>query len=339
MDRIEAFEQMMGKIDYFIKNPTDFLYENIEDPTYQEIIECTRAIAVSNSIILAEKTKSMEDLARCITDSKAIVATGTTRAIKSSSQKEIGREYKDLSEIIEYITYSGLDDETEKKLSHFSREDLLRLKLYFYKQYIEIKKTIRKSILENPLEDIKEYQHKLGLYELTIEFLKDVLNKTSSEIIIEEEEEKEFSRFVFVPNGKKSTYIFEDIEELSEQSKIIKTFLEKVPTGYFLQTKDTKSIEGYRENLCEYTHKNGLRLLYVVDGSIIHICSLFMKDKQRSTRISNEYDEAISRYYSSKSYVDSNFQNPYFHIEQAELQAEIFTFLENNIALSKKDGE
>ena len=87
-----------------------------------------------------------------------------------------------------------------------------------------------------------------------------------------------------------------------------------------------------------YKHPNGIRVLYLVQGSIIIICSLFMKDKQKSTRIANEYEEAISRFYESEQYILENFNNPDFHIEQAELVGEIFTLLDG-ITLSKKVGE
>jgi hypothetical protein len=63
-----------------------------------------------------------------------------------------------------------------------------------------------------------------------------------------------------------------------------------------------------------------------------------MKDKQKSSRISNEYDEAISRYYSVRNYVVDNFNNPDFHIEQQELVGEIYELLDVP-TLSKKVGD
>ena len=117
----------------------------------------------------------------------------------------------------------------------------------------------------------------------------------------------------------------------------IRLIFEKIIDGYFLKTKDTKGIEGY-QNLYEYKHPNGIRILYIADGNIITICSLFMKDKQKSTRITNEYEEAIRRYSEVEQYIQENFTNPDFHIEQAELVGEIFSLLDG-IALSKKVGE
>jgi hypothetical protein len=63
-----------------------------------------------------------------------------------------------------------------------------------------------------------------------------------------------------------------------------------------------------------------------------------MKDKQKSSRIANEYEEAITRYYRVKDYIVENFNNPDFHIEQSELVGEMFQLLEGN-TLSKKVGD
>ena len=337
MDRIEKFEELMADIEYFIKNPTDFLYENIEDPNYQEIIECTRAIAVSNAICLSNKAAVIEKLSQTINNTKAIVATPKAAIVKSESKPESKREYKDLSEIIEYITYSQLDEETEKKLSHLSAEDLLRIKLHFYKKYINIKAQIRRIILENPTANITSLQRDLGLLEITIEFIKELMQKEENEIT--EEQDKDYSNVILTPNGKKSSFVFEDISLYPERSKEIKLIIDKVIDGYFLKTKDTKPIEGFQEKIYEYKHPNGIRVLYIVDGNIIYICSLFFKDKQKSSKIANEYEEAVNRYYYSREYVETNFSNPDFHIEQSELKGQLYALLENDIALLKKAGE
>jgi hypothetical protein len=63
-----------------------------------------------------------------------------------------------------------------------------------------------------------------------------------------------------------------------------------------------------------------------------------MKDKQKSSRIANEYEEAVNRYYKVKNYIIDNFNNPDFHIEQSELVGEIFQILEGT-TLSKKVGD
>ena len=123
----------------------------------------------------------------------------------------------------------------------------------------------------------------------------------------------------------------------------IKLILEKIVDGYFLRTKDTKAIEGYQENLYEYKHPNGIRVLYVVEGNIIIICSLFMKDKQKSSRISNEYDDPINITLSFNSNSVSPFGInrvssrviPTISVSSGKLQSLIFLFKEIMVLILK----
>lgn len=337
MDRIDKYEETTAKNGSFIKSPLNNIYNELENPTFQELIECMRATTVINSRAIAAKTLEVEKLSQTIDQTQAIEATSTISALAPKKQPSKRKKSKDLTDIIDFITFSPLDDDTQKKLQHLTEEDILEIKHYFYKQYLETTKKIKESILLEPTHDISKLQHDLNLYELILEFIKDLSNEKEEEQTLEEE--NDYSNIIFAPNGKKSTYIFEDISDYQERSKEIKLIIDKIVDGYFLKTKDTKSIEGTQENLFEYRHPNGLRILYVVNGNIIIICSLFFKDKQKSSRITNEYEEALSRYYSARDYIEINFTNPDFHIEQAELKGEIYAFLENGISLSKKVGE
>ena len=336
-ERIENFEKMIKDIDYYISNPTSFLYEQIEDPTLQEIVECSRAIALNNFYYISDKRESNEKLLASLTGATAIVASPTVSVLTPPKEITVPREQKDLSEILELIIYSSLSDETMKILETMSQEDFKLLKLQIYKLILDTKQAIRQSILTNPTADISSLQDRLNTYELVLEIASTKFKPVQNEEL-EEELPQEYSNIVFAPNNKKSTYLYEDIAEYSERAKEIKLIFEKLVDGYFLKTKDTKPIEGYQEKLFEYKHPNGIRILYIVTGSIITICSLFMKDKQKSSRIANEYDEAIARFYECKNYIEENFSNPDFHIEQAELVGEIFTLLDG-ISLSKKVGE
>ena len=215
-----------------------------------------------------------------------------------------------------------------------SHEDIVRIKLHFYKMIIETKKAIREAVLYNPQEDIRELQSNLDTNTLIVDTISELEKK--EEIVVQEE--KEYSYVVFAPNGHRSTYFYDDVYEIPDKNKEIKLILDKLIDGYFLKTKDTKGIEGYQENLYEYKHPNGIRVLYVVEGNIIIIWTLFKKDKQKSSRIANEYDEAITRYYKVREYIIENFNNPDFHIEQAELIGELFQVLEGT-TLSKKVGD
>lgn len=335
-ERIEKFEKMIESINTYISNPTTFLYEQIEDPTLQEIVECSRAIALNNYYYVSDKRENNEKLLASLTGAAAIVASPTISVLTPLKEKTIRREQKDLSEILELIVYSDLSDETMKILESMSQENFKLLKLQIYKLILDTKQAIRQSILSNPIADISSLQDKLNTYELILEFASTEIKAVEKEE--QEELPPEYSNIIFAPNNKKSTYLYEDISEYSERAKEIKLIFEKLVDGYFLKTKDTKPIEGYQEKIFEYKHPNGIRILYIVTGNIITICSLFMKDKQKSSRITNEYDEAIARFYECKNYIEENFNNPDFHIEQAELVGEIFSLLDG-ITLSKKVGE
>lgn len=334
MERIEKFEKMVSKVDDFIQGATSFLYDHIDDPSTQEIIECTRAIVCSNQEYLDKRETSIEKLRQTMAAVSPITQSIVEPSLPTKKEVTPRREYKSIQELIDLITYSYLDEETMRILETQSHEDIVRIKLHFYKLIIETKKTIREIMLYNPQEDIRELQSNLETYTLIVDTISELEKK--EEIV--EQEEKEYSNVVFAPNGHRSTYFYDDVYEFPDKSKEIKLIMDKLIDGYFLKTKDTKSIEGFQESLYEYKHPNGIRVLYVVEGNIIIICSLFMKDKQKSSRIANEYEEAVTRYYKVKSYIVENFNNPDFHIEQAELIGEIFQVLEGT-TLSKKVGD
>lgn len=333
--RIEQFEKLTEEIDYYINHPTSFLYEHIEDPDIQEIVECTRAIALNNYAYVSKKKNDVTELKKTIENAKDIIESKEEKSIQSVIENEAEKKPKDLTELLELVIYSCLEEDYNKLLEKISKEDLKLLKFEVYKLIIETKKSIRLTIMNNPIADISTLQDNLNTYELVLEFMNNV---KETEELEEDISNENYSNIVIAPKNQMTTYLYEDISEYPERIKEIKLIFEKIVDGYFLKTKDTKAIEGYQEKLYEYKHPNGIRILYLVSGNIITICSLFMKDKQKSTKIANEYDEAIKRYYESKEYITENFNNPDFHIEQAELVGKIFSLFDG-IALSKKVGE
>lgn len=336
MERVEKFQRMVEKEGNFIQGATNYIYEHIDDPTTFEVIECSRAIYLSNIRYLSSEEDALAKLRSTMASAAPITKSIVEPLISPKKDKRDARKLKSIQELIDYITYSQLDDESIRFLKSQSHEDVVRLKLHFYKLVLETQKAIREACLTVPLTDIKGLQSNLETYLLIL----DLIHEAEKNETIEETttEEKEYSNIIFAPNGKRSTYILDDISQFPDKHKEIKLIIDKLVRGYFLKTKDTKGIERYKENLYEYRHPNGIRILYVVEGNIIIICSLFMKDKQKSTKISNEFDEAVSRYYSVREYITTNFNNPDFHIEQLELIGEIYqTF--DAITISKKVGE
>ena len=76
-ERIDAFEKEMKEIDYYITGHTSFLYDRIEDPTIQEIVECTRAIAINNFLYITTKREQNAKIQETITGAKVIESTTT----------------------------------------------------------------------------------------------------------------------------------------------------------------------------------------------------------------------------------------------------------------------
>lgn len=334
-ERVDAFERYMKSVKEYISYPTSFLYDQIPDPNIQEIVECTGAIAAHNYSYLLSQQETISKI-KVELDNAATITEQSEPSKKQQQKPETeSKTKKDISELLEIVIYSCLDEDAIRLVSSVSREEFLLIKLHIYKLIIETEQKIKKQILISPVDFITSLQDNLNTYRLILEGLKEIEQTPSLEQ--EELPSQEYSNIIIAPNGKKSTYLCDDINEYQERTKEIKLIFDKLIDGYFLKTKDTKSIEGY-PNLYEYKHPNGIRILYIVDSNIITICSLFIKDKQKSIRITNEYEEAIRRYNEVGEYIKENFTNPDFHIEQAELIGEIFTLLDG-IALSKKVGE
>lgn len=336
LSRIEQVEQEIETIDYFIDGPTGFIYDRIEDPSQYEIVECLRAITYSNKAYLTQKKKDVDSLRKAInTTTSSLPIQQPIHSIPIADNRVIPKTEKNLTDYIKLILYSDMNDEISKKLSSLSREDKIKLKLYFLKMVNQTKKSIKESILRNPTSDISKLQNDLSIYELAISFVETIEKETEPESTFESAP----SRILFVPNNHNSTYLYEDILTYKENRKEIKNIIDKIIEGYFLKTKDIKSIEGFKPNcLYEYKHPNGIRVLYVVYKGLIFICSLFYKDKQKSSRIDSYYEEAIKRFNSSKDYIIANNDNPDFYIEQDELLGQIYSFIDD-ISYTKKVGE
>lgn len=336
LSRVEELEKELDDIDYFIDGPTSFIYDRIEDPNQQELIECLHSIAYSNKEILERMKNEISKLRETI-NTKTVMPTPQISTVLATStiQPEFKSNAKDLSEYIKLILFSDMGEDVSKKLSSLSREDKINIKLYFLKMINQTKRAIKNSILRNPVSDISNFQRDLSTYEIAIEFIGDL--EREEELL--EKTESSLKRVIFVPNSHNSTYLYEDITQYKDSKKEIKNIIDKIVEGYFLRTKDTKPIESIKSNsLYEYKHPNGIRVLYVVHKGLILICSLFYKDKQKSTRIEGYYEEAIRRFNNSKEYIIENNNNPDFFIEQDELIGQIYSFIDD-ISLSKKVGD
>lgn len=337
MDRIDKFAKEMEKIDYYIANPLDFLYEHIENPTLQEIVECYRYIYLNNQEMIQTHREYLKHLQEYIANVRPLHKEEYKQPEKAEREViTVKQDDKDLSEAIDYVTYCNFDKELDIFLDTLTDDDIIRLKLHFLKEIKLHQLIIREAILEDSFADIKELQSELMIYSEILERLKQYTKK--SDTLDNNTEAINNSNIILMPNSQ-STYLLEDIKRYPERCKEIKNAFDKIIEGYFLQTKDLKAIEGAKENLYEYRNPNGLRILYFVKNNLILISSLFFKDKQKSTRITAYYDEAHSRYYNTYNYILSNVNNPDFYIEQAELVGQIYSFLEANMVVSKGLGD
>lgn len=326
MDSIDKFYQMIKDHTGYIESPISFIYDNVPNPTTQDIIEDQRFIALHNK---EELTKLKEEIA--LLKAKISSPNEIPREVKVSESKPIEDlpqetiQIRDVSELVDILIFYQKEELNEL----LKNENITLIKLEILKRINNLKNEIIKRIRENPFSNLIKLQEELKRYqELLIE-----LNVTEQEE--KQESEISYSRIIYVPSSNKSTYFLEDITSYQDRIKEIRLAYFKIQDGYFLKTKDTKKLEGYR-NLYEYKNPNGIRILFTLEGPIINICSLFFKDKQRSIRITGEYEEAIRRYERYASYISNNLENPDFYIEQDELIGQINSYLEEGIVLRKE---
>ena len=335
MDRVDKFALEMEKVDYYIYNPLSFIYEHIDDPTSSEIIECYKYIYLNNKEMIRKFREYLKGLEDKIKSVKPLVLEHNSDTKEEKIEEVTKRvEDKDLSDVIEFITYCNFDTELDIFLDTLSKDDILRIKLYFLREVKLYEEVISDTILNDYSADVSKLQSELKVYK---EVLNRLIKYTKKEEVLEESKTEQ-SNIIILPS-KKSSYLLQDIKEYSERSKEIKNAFDKIIEGYFLRTKDLKPIREAQDSLYEYRNPNGIRILYFVKGNYIFITSLFFKDKQKSTRISSYYDEAHNRYYNAYNYVMDNLNNPDFYIEQAELVGQIYSFLEANMVVSKRLGD
>lgn len=321
----QQFQNIVSKEGY-ITNPTDYYYTHSQESL--ALVEGLRIIYLHNKGIIS----SLQDENISLNKTINIETVIPSRVVETPKKEETIPEptTRKESTIIDLLTHTYDFDTITKIIDQSDPIDRPIIKLFYYKKLQELKLELLHRISINPLSNNQDLISRIEEYTLLLEYLEPVEKQ--------EEQKQTISNIIILPNKRNSSYLYEDILNYLERSKEIKNALDKLLNEYF--GKATKSLKGYT-NLYEYTHPNGIRILYVVlPNNKIGICSIFYKDKNKSTKITNYYEEAISRFNQVKEYVLANLTNPDFYIEQAEIIAEIYTELENNLPLSlKKDGE
>ena len=330
----------------YIYNPEEYikkLYPDVDDDELVDLLRLTHSYnlrTVHDLIVTVKAKQKMVKEAEVLFDFddedeeyEETVETPVEEKeeVEIISTEEIQEPKLDTSYADSILQSNDLLTELENRIETFSKDEIIYLKLQLKLKKNMIINSIRRKIILNPSTSIKEEQDELENLELATLILSDKEQTTE----VSQEEAKTLSRIVIVPN-KNSSYLYDDISQYNNKKEIKNTF-DKIVDGYFLKTKNLKSLESF-EKLCEYTHPNGIRILYVVDDGIIYICSLFYKDKQVSKKITNYYDEANRRYLAQKDYIKENLQTPDFIIEQEEIIGNIYGLLETGRKL-KKGGD
>lgn len=220
-------------------------------------------------------------------------------------------------------------------IKSLTEKELILFKLYLLKKKNELQKELREVITINPFQDITSLQQEL----ININNLLKL--KLSPKVEIKEDEKESpttHTKIVFVRSASNQSYFASDITSYPERQKEIKIIVDKIMSGFFLDRKGIKSLEGYN-NLHEFSSPNGARVLYSLINDNICIISLFWKDKQKSKKITSYYVEAKNRFASQEQYLKDNIGTADFEIEQLEIIGQINSLVDSEYKLAKKVGD
>lgn len=332
-----TFAEALAKVD-FIVAPLDFLHKTIYDVDDRATNVYLEMIYEHNEKIKASLVNEKKHLLQMINSTNSFTEEVKKPAVQTVEEKQTVA-YSDLtSEASRLITYKDVEEQ-KKQLRSIPQDKIENLKFAIFIIIKEIELTIKKTLLHNKTASITSLQHQIESYRHLLSLINSVEIKEETPTINQETANK--YNLIFLPDSKNGTYLYGDIALYSERFKEIKSTLDKVASSYFLSTHDIENLRGEYSNLWEYKNKTGIRILYLIVNNNIIITSLFFKDKQKSTKISAYYAEAIRRFNKGKDYVLQNVNNPNFLIEQKELLGDIFNLLESqkSKSLTLKAGE
>lgn len=340
MDKYDKFAKDIQDIGY-ITTPYEVIYDYIPDASTFDIIEGLRIILVHNHRITLDLDEENIDMKQMMLDAGLLeVVPEPTQPIAKREPVDKSHTYPQntqATQIIESIKYFSSNEEFANNTKNLSKEGIALVKLHLLKLIKQLEKKIRTKVAIDPLSDTDKERLQILTYK---GFLEELI--LEQDILVEEEKKKTQTRrerIILLPHGKNSTYILEDIQNYLESYDEIYLAFENIMSKKFLGSKSIKSIKDMGDKLYEYKRTNGIRVLFIKRGNDIYICSLFYKDKQRSTKISANYDEAIKRFNTFMSTCES-VTSPDFDIEQKELIGQIYSEIEPSQTLTmKKDGE
>lgn len=332
MSELEKVKEKINNTKDFIniKDIDSFLEANLEDKvSFDEYVECKRLILNHNRELVKRKKREVKSLEEIMTIKQEEETTTPDEITPKANVEEsliVKKAPQDYEELINKM--SREESLISEVLPRLDEQSIKEIKLAIFRKILLIEKEIKESIIEDPSKTILPLQQK---YLQLKHILRQVISyaKPKEENLITESTTQSKIKVFFLPNGKGSTYLAEDIERYIEKRWEIQNAVNKIVDGYFLKSKDTKPIKGTKEKLYEYTNPNGIRILFIVmKENTYAICGLFYKDKNKSTKITEYYEEAIRRFDREKTYLEENSQNPNFYIEQDELLGELCSILE-----------
>lgn len=338
MCTLNEFEEILNNKKESIKDVYSFLECYLtEKISLDFFVAYMQLIVEHNKKIVEEKKEKLN----AVEEFMSIDEEKEMKKVEDSS-KQNGRESrvikKESQDYEDLISKLGKEENLVGQiLPKFDEQSIKEIKLAIYRKILLLEKDMKESIIEDPSKSILSLQQK---YLQLQKILREVINfakPKEEENLITESTTKSKIKIFFLPNGKGSTYFAEDILGFVEKREEVENALNKIVDGYFLKTKDTKPIQGTKEKLFEYTNPNGIRILFMVmKENTYAICSLFYKDKNKSKRITEYYEEAVRRFKKQRSYIEDNVNDPNLYIEQAELLGELYTILESNTQVLKE---
>ena len=338
---INSFKQMLEKEGY-ISQPFTYIEDKCPEIYEQNIdLDCIALIIEHNYAVVEKLRNRHNELLNILDDAKNIndIENEEEEQQQLEQPKSLKEEFSfnDYSSYVDVLLFAQENDTLEQEIKELMLKQvpLNSLKFAVYKKIKQIELELRITIAHNPLKDITKYQKDI----LKLKALIDALTiKTTSEEKTPSKAETKYN-VVFIPNNKNQLYIYDDITKYLEQAKEIKIALDKIYSGYVIESKNIKSISAKNEKLYEYKTPTGLRIMFVISGNNIFVSLLFYKDKQRSIKIDALYDESIKRYQNNEELLLSNLNNPNFYLEQAELIGNLYTLLDDRCYSLTKGGE
>lgn len=329
MNSLNEIYNLIDEKDY-ITDPIDFIYSEEYELSKENIMDVLNYIVKHNKEKLNIIKRKNEELQKKMDfSSNEIIKEEPT----SSKISYIKREYKDVDSRVDLLFFSFYENDFNTIIESIPTHEIPFIKLTILKRINELKTKIKELIYSNNVENIIQLKKDIEIYMNIINYL-----SITNEVEKTEEIEDTYDSRILLPTINNTSYIYNDLLTCIEENKEIVNGFNKVISGYFLTTKDLRDIKKY-DKLYEYKNPNGLRVMYVVlPNNYILICKVFIKDKNKSTKIESIYEEAYQRYLLIKDEIMSNLTNPDFMINQSLLVGEIVTLFES-IDKNKKVGE